>query len=355
MLNILDSIFQKIEQAKMQQDINSKKLPLDDGHSLSEEERGEAEYDIYYASIKEKQPEQFELIGDCIDIFSWDRDKRLFQIFQNNNQFYGVYKQESKEAHKVTQVFQSKEEVLLNAFGTSEFERFRGHVLYILKDGKVFTPQNNQEFRLNLVKPFKANSFYENIEQARTFIVKDELQKDPKIGMQAIRRTLEDYYIPSDFLGKTITLKSMTKDKEGIRISFEENEKEQTIRIPDLNEKWLKRIRVNPRMKVVFDELIMESSTIGQSFLSFFNFEIKKELQTRHHDFEVISNKEGAYIGKFYSTGELKKISPYFSEKEAIDQLEKLNHYIKLEKQKDRYKAKEIKLSNEFMEISEKD
>lgn len=47
MLNIIESIFQKIEQAKRQQEINSKKLALDDEHSLSDEEKGEAEYGIY--------------------------------------------------------------------------------------------------------------------------------------------------------------------------------------------------------------------------------------------------------------------------------------------------------------------
>ncbi|MBT2728227.1 hypothetical protein J7E63_14905 [Bacillus sp. ISL-75] len=346
---------QMIEQTKRQQELDIKKLPVDDELSLSNEERGEVEYEIYYALIKERQPDLFELNGDCKDIFSWGQDKRLFQIFQNNGQFYGVYKQEFKEAHKVTEVFHSKEEVLLNTFGTSKFERFRGHVLFLSKDGKAFSLQNSQQFRLNLMKPFKAQAFYENIEQARSFIVKDELKKEPKIRIQALRRTLEEYYIPSDFVGKTITLNSISKDNEGVRISFEENEIEQNIRIPNLDEKWLGKIRDNPRMNVAFDELIMDSCSIGEGFLAFYDLEIKKELQIRQQDFEVVSDEEGSYIGKLSATGGVKKISPYFSEKEANEQLEKLNHYIQLEKQKDRYKEKEVEPSIEFMELSEKD
>lgn len=354
MLTIIDSIFQKIEQDKRQQEFNSNKLTVDDKLSLSNEEREEAEYKIYYALIKKRQPDLFELNGDSTEIFSWGQEKRLFQIFHNNDQFYGVYKQESKEAHKVTEVFHSKEEVLLNTFGTSKFERFRGHVLFLSKDGKAFSLQNNQQFRLNLVKPFKTQEFYENIEQARSSIVKDELKKDLKIRIQALRRMLEEYYIPSDFIGKIITLNSISKDNEGVRISFEENKKEQNIRIPNLDEKWMEKIRDNPIMKVAFEELIIDSCSIRESFLAFYDLEIKKVLQTRQHDFEVISDEEGSYIGKLSATGEVKKISPYFSEKKANEQLEKLKHYIQLEKQKDRYKETEVESSIEFMELGER-
>jgi hypothetical protein len=355
MLTLADSILIKIEQAKKQQEFNSKKLTVDDELSFSNEERGEVEYEIYYALIKERHPNLFELNGECIDIFPWDQEKRLLEIFQNNDQFYGVYKQKYKEAHRVTEVFHSKEEVLLYTFGTSKFERFRGHVLFLLKDGKAFSLQNSQYFRLNLVKPFKTQEFYENIEQARSFIIKDELKKDLKIRIQALRRTLEQYYIPSDFIGKNVTLNSISRDNEVVRISFEENEKEQNIRIPNLDEKWMIKIRDNPRMKVAFDELVMDSDSIREGFLAFYDLEIKKELQTRQNNFEVVSDEQGSYIGKLSATGGIKKISPYFSEKEAEEQLEKLNHFIQLEKQKDRYKETEVELSIEFMELSEKD
>jgi len=354
MLTIADYILKMIEQTKRQQELDIKRLAVGDDRSLLNEERAEAEYELYYAFIKERQPDLFEVKGDFVESFPVEKDKSFLQIFHKNGQFYGVYKHESKEAHKVTHGFQSKEEVLRSILGTSEFEKFRGQSFFLLKDGKAFSLQDNKQFRLNLVKPYKTRSFYESIEQARSFVVKEELKTDPKLRIQSLRRTLEEHYIPSDLIGKTVTLNSISKDDEGIRISFEEDEKERNIRLPDLAEKWMERVRDNPRMKVAFDELIMDSRSIGEGFLAFYGIEINKELQTRQHDFEMISNAEGSYIGKLSGDGRVKKLSPYFSEEEAKKQLENLTNYIQLEKLNERYIDKESGPTIEFMGRSEK-
>ena len=125
---------------------------------------------------------------------------------------------------------------------------------------------------------------------------------------------------------KQLRSNSIYKDEQGVRISLEENGKERDIRLPDLAEKWMERIKENPRMKAVFDELIMDSRSIGEGFLAFYGIEINKELQTRQYDFEVISNEEGSYIGKLNGNGTVKKLSAYFSEEEAKDQLVRLKY-----------------------------
>jgi hypothetical protein len=349
MLTITDSILQMIEQSKKQKELDRNRLAAPDKLSILNEERGEAEYELYYGLIKERRPDLFEVNGDYIESFPVDKDKSTFQIFHNNGEFYGVYKQGAKDAHIVTQVFHSKEEVLLNTFGTSEFEKFREHTFFLSKDGKVFSLQNNKQFRLNLVKPFKTLAFYENIREARSLVVKEELRKDPKLRIQALRRTLEEHFIPLDLIGKTVTLNSISKDNEGVWVSFEENKKEQNIRLLDFDEKWMERVRDNSRMTAAFDELIMDSRTIGEGFLTFYGLEINNELQTRQHDFEVISNEEGSYIGKFSGTGMVKKLSPYFSEVEANKQLKSLHNHNQLHKQKERYEDKGAKLRIELV------
>ena len=149
MLTITDYILQVIEQAKKQNEIDRKRYfdsenLREDYLSLSSDEREEAEYDLYYALIKERQPDIFVVNGKSVETFSVNKDKSSFQVFHNNGQFYGVYKQKHKEAHKVTQVFDSKEELLINTFGTSKFEKFRGHTFFLTKEGKTFSLHDNK-------------------------------------------------------------------------------------------------------------------------------------------------------------------------------------------------------------------
>jgi hypothetical protein len=275
-LTITDYFLQRVEQAKIQKEKDRRKIisremiNLHTDHpSSSNEEMEDAAYELYYALIKEHQPDLF-VNGNPVEFFPVDKDKSSFQILHSNGQFYGVYKQGSKEAHKVTQVFHSKEEVLLNTFGTSRFERFRGYTFFPSKNGKAYSLKDNKQFRLNLIKSFKPQTFYENIEQARSFVVKDELKNDPKCREQAIHRTLEEYHIPFNLMGKTVTINSIYKDDEGVRISLEENGKERDIKLPDLAEKWMERMKENPRMTEVFDELVMGSRSIGEGFLAFY-------------------------------------------------------------------------------------
>ncbi|MGZ7135532.1 MAG: hypothetical protein ACXVHY_06610, partial [Methanobacterium sp.] len=129
MLYIADYILQMVEK---QNDLDIRRLVSSemknlqkDLPSLSNGKREEAEYELFYALIKERQPDLFVINGNSVESFPVDKNKSSFHVFHYNSQFYGVYKQESKEAHKVTQVFHSKEEVLRNTFGTSEWEKFR--------------------------------------------------------------------------------------------------------------------------------------------------------------------------------------------------------------------------------------
>jgi hypothetical protein len=361
-LTITDYIFQMIERAKRQKDIDMKRIMnqqmnnlKQDSSLLSTEEKIEAEYDLYYALIKEHYPDLFEVKGNPVETFPVDSDKKVFQIFQDKNQFFGVYKEKTKKAHKITSVFSSKEEVLQKTFGTSQFEKFRERSFFLTEDGKAFSLHENKHLCLNLSYPFKNLTIYENIEQARSAVIKEELKSDPKFLKQALYRTLEEHHIPSDLLGKTVTLQSISKDNDGVRLFIEENQRERDIGLPDIVESWMERVKDHPKMKVVFDEIIMDSRSVAEGFLAFYGMEINKEIQTRQHDFEVISNEEGSYIGKLSGNGMVKKVSPYFSEKEAENQLKNLNiHIIQLEKEKARQGEIKVEPSMEFIEISEK-
>lgn len=361
MFTIAEYILQMLERARKQQDMNMKML-LDqemknlkkDYPSLTEEERGEIEYELYYSLVKERQPELFEVKGNCIESFPVDKAKGVFQIYQDKDTYVGVYKQDGKEAHKITQVFYSKEEVLQNVFATSRFEKFKGRSLFIQEDGKSFSLDKNKQFRLNLVNDRKpAFKTHKNIERLRSSIVKDNLKNDPQLRKKAFRRTLEDYYVPTDLLGKTITLKSIEKDNEGVRMVLEENQKERELNLPDIAEKWIEKVKENPHVKAGFDEIVMDSRSIAEGFLAFYGIEINKELQTKKHDFEVFSNEQGSYIGKLNGNGTVNKVSPYFSEKEAEKQLIDLNKHIQLEKEKERQGDRDLGQELEFVEISE--
>ena len=56
-------------------------------------------------------------------------------------------------------------------------------------------------------------------------------------------------------------------------------------------------------MKVMFDEIIMDSRSIAEGFLAFYGMEINKEIQARQHDFEVISNEAWRHVGKLSGKG----------------------------------------------------
>ncbi|MCQ6281818.1 hypothetical protein JN080_21805 [Bacillus sp. EB600] len=227
-LTIADYFLQRVEQTKKQREKDASKFISRDMKNLHADHPSlsneEAEYELYYSLIKQHQPDLF-VNGNPVESFPVDKDKSSFKVLHSNGQFYGVYKQEPKEAHKVTQVFHSKEEVLLNTFGTSRFEKFRGYTFFPSKDGKVYSLKDNKEFRLNLFKSFKPLTCYENIEQARSFVVKNELKNDPKCREQAIHRSLEEYHIPFNLMGKTVTINSIYKDEQGVRMSLEWNRK----------------------------------------------------------------------------------------------------------------------------------
>lgn len=359
-LTIADSILQMIEQSK-QKSLNKtslmnqeKKSLKQDSTSWSTEEQTEAEYELYYAMIKEHHPQFFEIKGNYIETFPVDKEKSVFYILKDKGAYFGVYKQESKEAHIVTPVFPTKEDLLQNTLGTSQFEKFRMHSFFLVDDGKAFSLHDNKQLRLNLAKSYKTLTTYENIEQARTFVVKEELKNDPKLRKQALRRALEEHFIPSDLLGKTVTIQNISNDGQGTRLSLVENQKERDVWLPDIAEKWMERVRDNPGMKVMFDEVIMDSRSIAEGFLAFYGMEINKESQAKQHDFEVISNQVGSYIGKLSGNGKVKKVSPYFSEKEAEKQLGNLNNHIQLEKRKE-IQVQEVETDIQFKEIREND
>ncbi|MDQ6600903.1 hypothetical protein [Bacillus salipaludis] len=359
-LTIVDYLLQRSDKAKIQKDMETRRNIRNDfkkiysrNSSISNDEREEGEYELYYAFIKKHQPELF-VKGKPVEIFPVDRDKSSFQVLNSKGFFYGVFKQEGKDAHRVTRAFDSKEEVLLNTFGTSRFEKFRGYSFFHLDDGKTYSLKDNKQFRFNLTQSFKPQLFYENIEHARSIVVKEELKNEVAIKEKSLNRTFMEYQIPLDLIGKTITINNISKDELGVRISIEENDIKKDIMLPDLSEVWMERISKHPRMKAAFDELVMDSRSIGEGFLAFYGMEINKEFQKRQFDFEVISNEEGSYIGKLYGDGCVKKLSSYFLEGEAKEHLEKLNTYIQENSKRERQMAKED-IGIEFMEMSEND
>ncbi|MCK1986012.1 MULTISPECIES: hypothetical protein [unclassified Peribacillus] len=176
--------------------------------------------------IKERHPQLFEIKGNYIEAFPVDKEKSVFFILKDKDAYFGVYKQESKEAHIVTPVFPTKEALLQKTLGTSHFEKFRMHSFFIEDDGKAFSLHDNKQLRLNLAKSYKILTTYENIEQARTFVVKEELKNDPKLRKQSLRRALEEHFIPSDLLGKTVTIQNISNNGQGTRLSLEPSNSE---------------------------------------------------------------------------------------------------------------------------------
>ncbi|MBT2757951.1 hypothetical protein J7E71_18935 [Mesobacillus foraminis] len=362
MLTIADYLLQMIEQAKKQKDLELRALVdqkskeiLKDKPNLSAEERTEAEYELYYALMKERQLHLFEVKGNLAGTFPVDRISGV-QIFQEKNKFYGVYQQEGKDPHRITEYFPNKEALISNLFGSGEFEIFRSRTAFRSNDGNVFLLHDNKQFRLHLIKPFKFQSAYENMEQARLSIVKGELKMDSKLRARAVVKTLNEYDIPTDLSGKTVSITGISMEENGVRVSLEDTEKKRHITLPDLAETWVDRVKEHPRMKAAFDEFIMDSRSVGEGFLSFYGLEINKEIQTKQHDFEVVTDKEGSYIGKLHGTGKVKKVSPSFSsEKEAEVQLDKLKKHIQLEKEKEKQKENPVvEPSFEMHEMVEK-
>lgn len=364
MLTIVEYLLQMLERVKRQQDLDIRML-MDqemrnlqrDHTSLTDDQQIEIEYEIYHHLSKERQPDLFDVKGECLDSFQVDRGKSVFQVYQYGDEYFGVYKQEGKEAHKITQDFNSKEELLQRTFGTNMFEKFRGQSFFVQEDGKAFSLNENKQFRLNLMNDDKKQTFktHENIEGLRSSIVKDELKSDLKLRKRALRKTVEVNCIPSDLLGKTVTLKNIEKDNDGVKLTLEENQKDREFKLPDIAEKWIELLKESPKIKVVFDEIVMDSRSIAEGFLSFYGIEINKEIQTKQYDFEVFSNEKGSYIGRLNGNGTMNKISPYFTEKEAVKQLVDLNKHIQIEKQKERQEDKDIGKDIEMIEISEKD
>lgn len=351
MLTITDYFLQMIEQVKNQQDIERKKVDKMNP-SLSTNEREEAEYELYYAWLNKEHPELFNVKGAPIDTFPDRTDQSVFQIFQDKNTFFGVYSQETKEPHIITPVFSSKEDVLQHTFGTSQFEKFRSYTFFVREEGQAFSLHENKHFRMNLSKPFEPEKTYETMEEARSTLVKRELEHDYKCRTQALCRTLEEFHLPSDLLGKTVCIQSIGINEKSIHLTIEENEKQRVLSFPVLSKSWTEKVKETPQMNVLFDEIVMDSRLIAEGFMAFYGFEINKEFQNKQHDFEVVSNEKGSYIGKLNGMGQVKKVSPYFSEREAEEQLVQLKKHIELDKE--RLKVKEEVPAIEMLEISEK-
>lgn len=357
MLTIADYFLEMIEQMKKKKEIDRKKelKKVDDSNpSLSTKGREEAEYELYYALLKKMQPELFNVNGTPIETFPVVSNQSIFQVFQDKDNFFGVYTQESKEPHIITPVFSSKEDVLHHTFRTSQFEKFRRNTFFIKEDGQAFSLHENKHFRMNISQPFRPLKTYETIEEARSTIVKEEIEHDFKCRKQALCRTLEEYHLPLDLLGKNVFIQRILSGEKSIQLAIEENEKQRVLSLPDISESWIEKVQVTPQMNVLFDEIVMDSRSIAEGFLTFYGLEINKEFQKKQHDFEVITNEKGSYIGKMNGMGKVKKVSPYFSETEAEKQLIHLQNHIQLEKEKDRLKDKEGSPTIEILEISEK-
>ncbi|TCN18443.1 hypothetical protein [Mesobacillus foraminis] len=345
MLTIADYLLQMIEQARKQRDLelrslidqDSKNMQRDYPH-LSAEERAEGEYELYYALLRERHSDVFEVQGNLQGTFPVDGNSR-FQIHHDKNEFYGVYNYDGKKPHRITDNFLTKEDLISNLFGSTKFEIFRNRTFFHCDDGKVYSLHDNKHFRLHMIKDFKFQLPCENIEHARLSVVKDELRNDGNLRLQALKKTLDEYGIPSDLVGETVTLSSVSSEKNGVRVLLEHKHKERQIMVPEMKEQWLERVRDYPKLKAAFDEFIMDSRSIGEGFLAFYGIELNKGIQTKQHGFEVMVNQEGSYIGKLHGSGKVKKVSPYFSsEKEAEVQLGKLENHIQLAKEQERQK-----------------
>ncbi|MFS0890964.1 hypothetical protein AB3M94_19365 [Peribacillus frigoritolerans] len=90
--------------------------------------------------IKEHHPQLFEIKGDYIETFPVDKEKSVFFILKDKDAYFGVYKQESKEAHIITPAFSTKEDLLQKTLGTSQFEKFRMHSFFLEEDWKSILP-----------------------------------------------------------------------------------------------------------------------------------------------------------------------------------------------------------------------
>ena len=106
-----------------------------------------------------------------------------------------------------------------------------------MEDGKAFSLHDNKQLRLNLAKPYKTLTTYENIEASTPFVVKRGLKKDPKLRKQSLRRALEEHLIPSDLLGKTVGHKAFQKRIKGQGYHWKRIKKNEDIWLLDIAEK----------------------------------------------------------------------------------------------------------------------
>jgi hypothetical protein len=320
--------------------------------TLPKDEREKAEFDLYHALIIEHQPALFEINGQPVEMYPAGKDS-TFQIHGGDEGFYGVYKKGGKEPYRVTKFLPSCKEVLTATFGTHEYERFRDRSFFIRKDGTVCSPGERTYLRFPGGDKVQSLPSYENIESARLSVVREQLKNDPAIRNQALKRTLEHHHMPfGSLLGKTVSLMNISKSREGVTISVEdEKPRIREIRLPDLAGNWHGRIRGRPGVRAVFDEIILDSKAIAEGFMSFYGMEINRAVLNQNHDFEIVSDKKGWYIARLGEKGKLKRMSPYFTEKEAGIQLRNLKKHILLEKE--RGQAKEGQPDIEF-KVSER-
>ncbi|MDN4075504.1 hypothetical protein [Fictibacillus terranigra] len=359
MVTTLDYILQLIEQSNKQKDGDRDKLiqqsleqMRQDQPSLSKADKAELEYTLYYHLALKQQPEWFQLTGELIDRFPYEQNNSSFDVYQHEDNVWGVVTQEGKKSHKVTTSFKSKEDLLLHLFGTTQFEKFRGETFWIQQNEQVFSLKENKHFRLLLftgqsMKPFRT---HKSLEKLRISILKDDLAQNPNLKKKALRQTLEDKSLPVSLMGKTVTINELEQKQDHVELTLKEDGTDHHIKLPDLEDKWMKLAK--NRAALAFNELVMNSQAVAQGFLSFYGIEINQSLQTKAPDFEVISHPKGSFIGHVKSDGSIKKLSPYFTEKEANLRLGDLKKELRKEKNLEQDKSLNQEIS--FDDIIEK-
>lgn len=278
------------------------------------------EYESTYELMKFEKKEIFNKKGKLLKKFNID-DLSSIDLKEDDGEYFLEYHEEGKEPYAVTKDFKTKDEAIKSLFGTCEYEILRDRTLFKLDKGTcIYLKDNKDKIRLNSFKTGDLKFNTTDINNARRKILLESLENKPSVRKQLIGKTLKHF------------------DVESKGLDFKN-----TDNINKAKEKIINNLQNNERINKIKTEVKNDSHSFLEGFLEFYGIQLNKRLDETRQPFEIVNSRKGYSIGKYNRKGELKRVSPYFRQEEAVRNLNELNNYIEMKKKREISKNLDLK------------
>ncbi|MGO1135778.1 hypothetical protein ACTOS9_21845 (plasmid) [Bacillus subtilis] len=306
-------------------------------HNLTDLERSDVDYQIKYELAKKNKPELFEIKGKPVEVFPIDRNSKMVLLKKEDKTHVVAYQKKGMQPHIIGKG-RTKDDALKSVFGSSKYNIIRNNTVFDVGNGKALSLKSNRDIRLLGLQDKKPDIKLENPDVVRNSILKSSLENNPTEHKLLIERSLEKVGIDKQELHKNdYPLPNIKHDDDPMTIH-----KEMTT--------FFTRIRDNEKLNKFAEAFKRDGYSFLQGFLGFYGVELQDRLAEKKQDFELVRSDKGTSINRMNANGDIKRLSPYFTQKEAEKQLNSLNEFM-TERKQERTRNQELQ-QEQVLEIN---